>query len=145
MSLQDEMRAQDMGRDCADPKGLLDKIRAGGSLADTKAECGANMLLIFLLSRWGQLYSPGSTAKLTSTEDFQDEVVDVYLAAGCAVDEAIPARAAKVYLPRPFIEMGTLPGKVSPLTLVEQLREERESWGDEIGAMLDRLHTRLGG
>lgn len=146
MSLQQEMRAQDLGRNDADPKGVLPKIREGGSLADTKADgSGANMLLLYLLTRWGRLYSGGATATLAASEPFQNEVVDAYLAVGCAADEAVPARDVMRHLPRPFIDMGSLPGQVSALSLAEHLREQVASWGEEPAGQLERLHTRLSG
>lgn len=144
MSLQDEMRAEDLGRADADAKGVLPKIRAGGSLADARTESGANMLLLYLLTRWGRIYEPGSPARLADTEAFQEEVVDAYLSAGCAADAATPAREVKRHLPRSFIEMGSLPDQVSARSLVAHLEEHVAQWSEDLAAQLERLHDRLG-
>jgi hypothetical protein len=145
MSLQHVYRAEKLGRaEREDPK-ALEAIRSGGDLSEVRSEAGCNMLLVYLISRWGRLFSPGAPNVIAATEALQDAVVDAYVAAGCAVDDAVAPRQFAKHAGADFTRFFRLPSqKLSALGFVEALLAQIDAaMFPEPHAQLVRLEARL--
>lgn len=145
MSLQHVHRAEKLGRAERDDPAALDAIRSGGDLSEVRSEAGCNMLLVYLISRWGRLFSPRVPAVIAATEELQSHVVDAYVAAGCAVDEEVAPRGFRQHASADFTRFVRLPNqKLSALGFVRAMLAQVDSdMFPEPHAQLVRLEARL--
>jgi hypothetical protein len=142
MSLQDVFKAENLGRRAEDPTALA--ALAGKDLAEIRSEAGCNMLLVYLLNRWGRLFEPGQPDTIAGSEDFHAQVVQAYLRAGCCAEEEVAANQLAKHLPPSFRHVVTLRGKLSARTfLAFLLRELHPDMYPEPYAQLERLVARL--
>lgn len=145
MSLQHVFRAEKLGRAKARDEKNLRAILEGPDLSEVRSEAGCNMLQVYLLARWGSGF--GDVRRLSSTEDFQNEVVDAYLRAGCSVDTVAPSREFATHT-GPSVAYGDLRfvGDLSALGIVSCLREQADPDAFEaLHEQLLRLEYQLGG
>jgi len=98
MSLQHVFRAEQLGRCFEEPEKLA--RLAGQELGSIRADrSGCNLLMVYLLNRWGRLFEPNSSDELEYSADFHFDVIRAYLAAGCDPDDAVAP--VKIYLHTP--------------------------------------------
>lgn len=140
------MRAEKLGKSASRDEAVLEALRKSGDLSQVRAESGANMLLVYLLARWGRLGSQAG-AITPESEPFHEEVVDAYLAAGCAADQGAPPAKLALQMPPGFRNFVKLRGKqISPVSFVQAMLDQiHPDMFPDASAQLRRLAARLSG
>ncbi|QDG53247.1 hypothetical protein FIV42_21605 [Persicimonas caeni] len=100
MSLQHVFRAEQLGR-CFEDAAKLERIE-GEDLGSIRADSGCNLLMVYLLNRWGRLYEPRVMDELEYSDDFHHQVVRAYLNAGCDPSEEVDSTSIFDHTPMSF-------------------------------------------
>ncbi|MBW2703239.1 MAG: hypothetical protein JRF33_20660 [Deltaproteobacteria bacterium] len=122
MSLKHILKAEKLGRCHKD----YDKLASleGLDLSQVRSPAGCNMLYVYLINRWGQLFESGPMSITEENEAFHKLVVEAYLQTGCKVDEKLPARKLNEHMSTSFRMQVQLSGKLSAVDFLKVLHRE---------------------
>jgi hypothetical protein len=101
MSLQHVFRAEQLGR-CFEDPAKLERLQ-NQELGDIRAaRSGCNLLMVYLLNRWGRLFEPNVMDELEYSNEFHHDVVRAYLDAGCDPRDEVVSKKIFEHTPMSF-------------------------------------------